>query len=59
MISYELWMDDQMFDVAINKELPRVGEIIHCSKGICKVKRVFYVLNQITKIYVEKVEEIK
>lgn len=55
MISYELWLDDQMFDVAINRELPRVGERITCSKGLCKVKRVFYVLNQVPKIYLERI----
>ena len=54
MISYELWMNGEMFDVAINRELPRLGEIIVCTKGSCKVKRVVFLINSIPKVYVEK-----
>lgn len=57
MISYELWMNDLMFDIELTKELPRVGEVIHTKKGVCKVKRVHYVLNQPPKVFVEKLEE--
>ncbi len=59
MISYELICDGKLLDVAINREVPRVGSIITFNKEIYIVKSVGRALNEPAKVKVIKIGKAK
>ena len=56
MISYELICNGKLLDVAINREVPTVGDTIKFNGQLYRVKRVTRTLNEPAKVIVIKKE---
>lgn len=57
MISYDLVCDGKLLDVAINREVPEVGDTISFNNFLYHVKTVSRALNEPARVNVVKIGE--